>query len=329
MKIPSSSSILLATLAVSSSAGSLGALAAPTGESQHGGMTPSSSFHTAHTRHMSLNSARAVPPDELEQRAELMARGPLLAGLLGPLGLAGPVCGLLRKLPLPPITDALCGKEGTAGAASVEDYDDGSYDAESDDRLDELRAAVASVSNMMSAAGIPSMPSQLPSPPVQPPVPSQLPPVPVSPSNLPPAPVNPSNLPVTPPAPPVSPSSLPVKPPVNPSDAPVQPPVPIPVAAASDGSASDQPPSKRAREADEHLDAPGKADDEGNSRAPPNTPVPSHSVPMHHPAESVAPSKPAKAPVGSATAEHGKGAHTKSSDGSSARPEETAAPDAQ
>ena len=241
----------------------------------------------------------------------------LLAGLLGPLGLAGPVCGILRKLPLTPLSDALCGKEGTAGAASVEDYDDGSYDAESDDRLAELRAAVASVSSFMSAAGVPSMPSQLPSPPVQPPAPSQLPPVPVSPSNLPPAPVNPSSLPVTPPAPPV-----------NPSDAPVQPPVPIPVAAASDGSASDQPPSKRARAADEHLGAPGKADDEANSRAPPNTPVPSHSVPMHHPAESIAPSKPAKAPVKSATAEHGKGAHTKSSDDSSARPEETA-PDAQ
>ncbi|KAL1740883.1 hypothetical protein HDZ31DRAFT_85172 [Schizophyllum fasciatum] len=275
---------------------------------------------------MSLSSTRAVPPDELEQRAELMARGPLLAGLLGPLGLAAPVCGILRKLPLAPVTDALCGKEGTVGAASVEDFDDGSYDAESDDRLDELRAAVASVSSMLSVAGVPTLAPGQPSPPIPlPSAPVQPPAAPVQPPAM---PVDPSTLPVGAPAAPVSPPAVPV----DPSTVPVQPPVPVPIAAAADDSGSAQPPSRRAHQDDDNMDDSKGDAEHGNSRAPPNTPIPSHSAPSHHPAESAAPSQVSKAPLESSTAptEHAKGPHSKSSDSSSSarKPAETAASDA-
>ncbi|TRM61609.1 hypothetical protein BD626DRAFT_80514 [Schizophyllum amplum] len=156
MKIPSSSSFFLATLAISSSSSSLSAFAAPTGDG-NSGMTPSSSFHNSHARHMSSHAARAVPPDELEERARLADR----ALLSGPLA---PVCDLLHGLlpVLDPITNALCDKKkaGTASTKSVDDVnaqsEDGMYDAESDD-MSELRAAVATVSSMMAAAGMPNV----------------------------------------------------------------------------------------------------------------------------------------------------------------------------
>ncbi|KAF9469630.1 hypothetical protein BDZ94DRAFT_14944 [Collybia nuda] len=126
MKIPTSSSVLLATLAISSSSSSL---AAPAGDGPESGLTSSSSSHLIASRYGPISTPRAEGNSNQERSpaADDFQESGLQEVLCG-IPIVGPLLGAL----LPPV----CGEP--SGAESVNDPQ-------------ALKEAAISLSNMMSS----------------------------------------------------------------------------------------------------------------------------------------------------------------------------------
>ncbi|TEB38730.1 hypothetical protein FA13DRAFT_1785028 [Coprinellus micaceus] len=145
MKIPSSSSVILATLAISSSSASL---AAPTGEVQNNG----SSLQQPHARQVMDNEEKAdahMMERDLEDSA-LEARDlPILSEMLGSLPVVGPM--------LKPLLVAECSDPNSAQAASS--------DPAALQRLEDAIGTVSSALTGIMPTGVPvaGLPLPLPS----------------------------------------------------------------------------------------------------------------------------------------------------------------------
>ncbi|KAK0433560.1 hypothetical protein EV421DRAFT_1428440 [Armillaria borealis] len=167
MKIPASSSLLFATLAISSSSTSL---AAPAGEtSQATGMSTSSSNHHMASRRGSFNMARS----DVEGATTVVQKRQVVNNLLCTVESAVPVVGSL----LGPLLNLHCGSDASsvASEASVESVSSASGAADSGDDSNPDPNAPQS----------PSLPSQSPPPPPNTPLTGATDAAPVSPPSPP------------------------------------------------------------------------------------------------------------------------------------------------
>ncbi|KAF8079153.1 hypothetical protein FPV67DRAFT_1663805 [Lyophyllum atratum] len=146
MRMPSSSSfILVATLAASSSTPSL---AAPAGEPSEGGMTTSSSNHLIASRNGPI--PRAADQDEVADAHHQQARG---EDLVNPPHLCQAL-GLVRNVPIlgvavGPVLDLLCPGPGAASMQGM-NAESNEHDAEATEKL---ATAVGVVSDILAGAG--------------------------------------------------------------------------------------------------------------------------------------------------------------------------------
>ncbi|KIK70437.1 hypothetical protein GYMLUDRAFT_273348 [Collybiopsis luxurians FD-317 M1] len=158
MKLSSSSSLVFATLAISSSSSTLSALAAPAGDpaQAHSGVSaPNNNFNAARRGSISFPRAQddiqEAPFQEQDRAVE--KRDPI-----------GSICALLTSLPLGPlVSPLLCPPDKSIDTASADSLAMFDQSSPSDTSSDQTSAFSASVSPSSSSSSACNMPTQPPS----------------------------------------------------------------------------------------------------------------------------------------------------------------------
>ncbi|KAI0307638.1 hypothetical protein B0F90DRAFT_1664701 [Multifurca ochricompacta] len=229
MRLPSSSSLILASLALStSSSSSLSALAAPVGDFQAGSSSPTPALPSGNSNDMMKQSNLPPRSKSLVDDVEDLLPSPLkqlvkdvVDGLVGPLSGGAPKA--LRSFPMPAAKD---NRETSSADNSVAETNKPPQDSSAQPPSPPVQAP-------SPPADVPAQSPQSPQPPVHPPL---LP----NPFAVPAAAATPdeNSQPSTPPTgnaqPPAAPQP-PVTPPISPPQPPVKPPVQPPVTGPPSG----------------------------------------------------------------------------------------------